>query len=125
MLICDNCKQKNKGRYSTFEIQTEGGYKFVTFCNDCRYGKRPVKSQNEIFDSLQVPFWKLMGQKAKPKDIKLEKMLKWKGMTYGDWRRYRDYKENAKNSSAYNDFTEHVNKYGSSGPSDHEVGKER
>ena len=36
------------------------------------------------FEKLQIPYWKIMGQKAKAKDIEYEKMLKWKGMSYGD-----------------------------------------
>jgi hypothetical protein len=36
------------------------------------------------FNKLQTPFWKMMGQKAKPHEIAYEKELKRRGMTYGD-----------------------------------------
>lgn len=36
------------------------------------------------FNKLQTPFWKLMGQKPKEKDIMYDKFLKDKGWTYGD-----------------------------------------
>lgn len=43
------------------------------------------------FNKLQVPFWKLMGQKPKEKDIQYEKQLKRRGMSYGDAVLERDY----------------------------------
>jgi len=51
--------------------------------------KEPQKRQESIknkseFDKLQIPFWKLMGQKPKARDIVYEKYLKSRGMTYGD-----------------------------------------
>jgi len=88
---CDECKQTGKGRYSTRWIED----KPVTLCDDCRYGKgiqKNVKSENQVFNELQTPFWKLMGQKPKPKDIAYEKYLKSKNMTYGDAVRERNMK---------------------------------
>lgn len=54
------------------------------------------------FEKLQTPFWKLMGQKAKPKDIAYEKYLKARGMTYGDAVLERNL--HADNPSAYSQF---------------------
>lgn len=110
MITCDLCNETGKGRYKTVLLDD----KPVTMCNDCRYGKgvkRGGKSMNQLYDDLQVPFWKLMGQKPKPKDIKLEKYLKNRGMTYGDWRRERDYKM-AKHQSALPEYEAHIKKYG-------------
>lgn len=83
---CQACKQTGKGRYSSF--YHEG--KIVTVCDDCRWGKKPGKSDDQRFNELQIPFWKLMGQKPKPKDIAYEKYLKSKNMTYGDAVRLRN-----------------------------------
>ncbi len=107
-LRCDNCQSKSKGRYSTFWLEN----KLVTLCHECRYGQpRNIKSPNKIFDELQTPFWKLMGQKPKPKDIALDKYLHSRGMSYGDWRRERE-AGLAKNPSALNQFEKHYKKYG-------------
>lgn len=99
---CDECKQRGKGSYTTRWIENT----LVTLCNDCRYGKRlskNVKSENQVFNELQTPFWKLMGQKPKPKDIAYEKYLKSRNMTYGDAVRERNLKAN--NPSAYESFS--------------------
>ena len=82
-IICDDCHKGGKGSYTSRWLDG----KVVTMCDDCRYGKklpRNTKSEKEVYDSLQVPFWKMMGQKAKPRDIVYEKYLKSKNMTYGD-----------------------------------------
>jgi hypothetical protein len=83
--------------------------------NDCVFYKpdcnceKPIeyqklsKSDKELFDSLQVPFWKLMGLPPKEKDIQYEKFLKHRGMTYGDAVRERDYYR-ARNESALKEF---------------------
>ena len=96
---CDSCKSTNKGRYSTFW----SGDALKTLCYECRYGKKAGKSQEQIFNELQTPFWKLMGQKAKPKDIAYEKYLKSRGMTYGDAVKERNYKY-GKEKGAYEQF---------------------
>lgn len=36
------------------------------------------------YDKLQTPFWRLMGQKAKPHEIERERRMKWANKTYGD-----------------------------------------
>ena len=98
---CDGCKQKNKGRYISQWIDG----KSITLCDDCRYGKNipsAAKSDNSTFNELQTPFWKIMGQKPKPKDIAYEKYLKSKNMTYGDAVRERNF--NATHKSAYEQF---------------------
>lgn len=48
-----------------------------------KYGDMTAFGKSQ-YDKLQTPFWKLMGQKPKAKDLQYEKMLKWRGMTYGD-----------------------------------------
>lgn len=98
---CDICKRKGMGRYSTRWME----HQLVTLCDECRYGKRlprAGKSDHEVFNELQTPFWKLMGQKPKPKDIAYEKYLKSKNMTYGDVVRERNRK--ASEPSAYEAF---------------------
>jgi len=106
MITCEQCKETGKGSYTTFEYQG----KLLTLCRECRFGKSPrnTKSDKEVFDSLQVPFWKLMGQKPKPKDIAYEKLLKSRGMTYGDAVRERNYK--AQEKSAFSKLQHELNK---------------
>lgn len=55
--------------------------------------------RNNYYDKLQIPFWKLMGQKPKARDIALDRYLKFHGLTYGQWKQKRDYYE-ARNPSA-------------------------
>jgi hypothetical protein len=110
MIKCDLCKQTGKGRYKTTYFED----RLITLCDECRYGKnikRAAKSNDEMFNYLQTPFWKILGLKPKEREIKLDKYLKSRGMTYGDWRREREYKS-AKHESAYSQFQNHVNKYG-------------
>lgn len=107
---CEECKQTGKGRYTTFEYQG----KFITLCDECRYGTgvaRNTTHPDEIFNQLQTPFWKLMGQPPKPKDIAYEKELKRRGMTYGDAVRERDYYR-AREQSALPRLQEHLNRGG-------------
>lgn len=111
MITCDICKQTGKRRYRTKLIDGQP----ITMCDDCRYGRglpKNYKSKEQIFNELQTPFWKMMGAKPKPRDIVLENYLKRRNMSYGDWRRERDFKEQAKYESALPQFEAHVKKYG-------------
>lgn len=90
MISCEQCKETGKRSYSTFYYED----KLITLCYECRYGvpvKKNLKTSESIFNSLQVPFWELMGQKPKPKDIAYQKYLKSRNMTYGDAVRERNY----------------------------------
>ena len=58
------------------------------------------------YDKLQVPFWRMMGQKAKPRDVAYEKALNHKGWSYGDAALARN--QNAENPSGYNQFKQAV-----------------
>ncbi len=106
MITCDDCKKTGKIKYYTFEYQN----KFITLCHDCRYGvpvPRNGKSDKSVIDSLHVPFWQLMGQKAKPHEIAYEKYLKSKNMTYGDAYLQRNYHE-ARNPSGLKELQKHI-----------------
>jgi len=107
-ITCDRCKETNKGQYKTFKWEyKEGKTKFVTWCYECL--KVPLgkgKTDKKLFEELQIPFWKLMGKKPKERDKRLEKYLKWRGMTYTDWRRERDFYL-AKNQSAIKEWENH------------------
>lgn len=63
------------------------------------------------YDKLQIPFWKLMGQKPKEKDIIYEKQLKSRGMTYGDAVLERSL-QGEQHQSGLSKFNEHYSKYG-------------
>lgn len=122
-LFCELCGQTNKGRYSTFYLEyDEGKKKIVTWCDDCRFMPKG-KTDKKRWEDLQTPFWIMSGQKPKPRDIKLDKYLKHRGMTYADWRRERDYKEHAKYPSALKDYEQHINKYGTKNAHEPSVSK--
>ena len=100
-IVCNQCKRADRRKYSTFYYED----KLLTLCYECRYGVPVPKggiSQDAQFDKYQVPFWKLMGQKPKPKDIAYEKYLKYRGMTYGDAVRERNL--HASEPSVYSKF---------------------
>jgi len=98
---CSKCKTKKK-KYIGMILGTPAVlYKPMCSCESSEY-KKIGKSDKEVFDSLQIPFWRLMGQKPKPKDIAYEKYLRSRGMTYGDAVRERNYQ--ARNPSAYEQF---------------------
>ena len=59
------------------------------------------------FDKLQIPYWRMMGQKAKAKDVAYEKALNHRGWSYGDAVLARS--QNAENPSAYNQFAQQIN----------------
>lgn len=106
MIICDDCKETGKVKYYTFEFKG----KWITLCHNCRYGvpvPRNGKSDKAVIDSLHIPFWQLMGQKAKPHEIAYEKYLKSKNMTYGEAYLKRNYYE-AKNPSGLNEMKKHI-----------------
>lgn len=126
MITCDICKGTGKGRYRTVELEVaEGKGKLVTACYECLSGKpRPGKSNRELFNELQTPFWKIMGLKPTEKDLKLEKYLKHRGIGYGDWRLEREYKQ-AKHESAIKQFESHYKHYGRNNAPDPSFQKDR
>lgn len=108
--FCATCKAK-KEKYLGKILGTPAVmFRNTCHCDEVNFGKTG-KSDKTRFDELQIPFWKLMGQKPKPKDIALERYLKHRNMSYGDWRRERDYRY-AKNPSGLSDWQKHFNKYG-------------
>lgn len=92
---CSICKTKKKKYLGKIM-----GSPAVLYKPQCSCQQSISKGEHRItFDDLQIPFWRLMGQKPKPKDIAYEKYLKSRGMTYGDAVRERDYYQ-ARNPSA-------------------------
>lgn len=109
---CSTCKKK-KEKY----IGSILGTPAVLYRDSCNCALRlrstkRGKSDKQIFDELQTPFWKILGLKPTEKERRLESYLKSKGMTYGDFRRLRDYQEGASNQSAMKQFHKHNNQYG-------------
>jgi len=121
--FCPNCKAK-KEKY----IGEIMGSKAVFFRPICAcstpFEIYKGKTQNQTWEEINTPFWRLMGAKPKPRDIKLEKYLKSKNMTYGDWRRAREYNR-AHYPSAVGHFQEHIKKYGTKNEPDPQVNKDR
>ncbi len=80
------------------ELRPNGKYKQVAV-----QAPKPVQRMSSYdqqqFDKLQTPFWRMMGQQAKAKDIAYEKYLKRRNMTYGDAVLERDYLEGANKSA--------------------------
>jgi len=89
---CSRCKKKKKKYIGRILGTSAVLYKSTCFCDKPIEYKKVNKSEKQIFNDLQIPFWRLMGQKPKPKDIAYEKYLKSHNMTYGDAVRKRDYR---------------------------------
>lgn len=100
--FCPKCKKKKIKYIGKIMGNDAVLYKPDCFCEESVEHKNYGKSDKERFDDLQIPFWRLMGQKPKPKDIAYEKYLKSRGMTYGDAVRERNV--NAPYKSAYEQF---------------------
>ena len=108
---CRECGKKMK-KYIGRIMGTDAVlYKPLCKCTTIIPKKKISITDNKLFDKLQTPFWKLMGQKPKERDAKLEKFLKRKGWSYGDWRRHRDYQE-GRFQSAYPKWEDHLKRYG-------------
>ncbi len=118
MLKCDICKRGNRGHYVSRYVED----KVVTACDDCWYGPKKGKSDDDKFEELQTPFWKMIGAKPKPEEVELDRYLKHRGMSYGDWRRERDY--GATHPSAFPEFERHLNKHGTKNAPDPSFGKD-
>ena len=76
-----SCNNKDTCTSMWVELNRRGRFQQVSV--HAPQSRPHIKSSSE-FDKLQIPFWKLMGQKAKPSDIAYEKYLNRRGMTYGD-----------------------------------------
>ena len=87
MAKCDRC-----GRESSHLVleDTKAGW----LCLKCA-GRPLVLSKETIYRKLQMPFWKLAGQKPTPEEAKTDKWLKKKGMDYYDLQKMRDIQEGA------------------------------
>jgi len=92
---CPICKTKKKKYIGKIMGSPAVLYTSVCNCEKPVEIKKIGKSNKQLFDSLHVPYWRLMGQAPKPKDIAYEKYLKSRNMTYGDAVRERDYKQHA------------------------------
>lgn len=80
-LICG----KNTTSRLYVEYLQNGRFRQVSVNKNPPPRTRPMSlSDQSRFNKLQTPWWKMMGQKPKQKDIEYEKMLKWKNMSYGD-----------------------------------------
>ena len=100
--FCSKCKTKKIKYLGKIMGSPAVFYKPNCSCNKPVHVTKVGKSDSQLFNDLQTPFWKLMGQKPKPKDIVYEKYLKSKNMTYGDAVRQRNL--NAMHASAYDKF---------------------
>jgi len=50
------------------------------------------KSVKEFLEYIGTPFWRHMGLKPKPEELAQEKMMKLRGLTYGDLQKIRNEK---------------------------------
>ncbi len=108
--FCAICGKKQKKYIGKIAGERAIFYKPTCKCSSAVSFKKN-KNPNKIFDNLQVPFWRVAGLKAKPKEVAFEKYLKWKGWSYGDYRKIRDSKL-ARQPSGMKEFEDHWRKYG-------------
>lgn len=110
--FCSKCGKKKRKYIGTLFGTPAVLYKSNCHCEiESVLGRKISLSEKALFDKLQIPFWKLMGLKPKQREIELEKKLKKRNMTYGDYRRERDYYL-ARQPSALPQFEKHIKKYG-------------
>jgi hypothetical protein len=110
--FCSICGKKKKKYIGSIAGTPAVMYQSICKCNDIINIDKIPLTDNKMFERLQTPFWKMAGLKPKPKEIALDRYLKWKGKTYGDWRRERDKAAGANNPSGMKQFEEHWHKYG-------------
>ena len=77
------CLNKNTSAAQWVEMKKDGRFTPIPVEYPKPRTEMSSRAQTE-FNKLQTPYWRMMGQKAKAKDIAYEKALKWRGMTYGD-----------------------------------------
>ena len=109
-LICENCKQGDKGRYSTFFFNK----KLITLCDECRWGigvKSAEDKDKKDFEHISTPFWQHMGLKPNKREQAQLKYLKDHNMSWGDLRKARMANVPQTNEGV-KAFQEHISKFG-------------
>lgn len=109
---CPKCKKKKEKYIGSILGTPAVMFRPTCSCEEKLIFKKSGMTDNQRFEYLQTPFWKLMGLKPKPNEIKLEKYLHSRGMSYGDFRRERDRQEGASAKGGIQKFEQHFNKYG-------------
>lgn len=104
------CASPNTSAGFHVELNRRGRFSRVALKE--RSTTRMSLHQKSLYDKLQIPFWRMMGQKAKPHEAAMEKEMKRRGWTYGDLRLERDHAAGASEQSAMSQFESHYNKYG-------------
>jgi len=85
---CDNCKKKNKGRYSSFI--SDG--KIITLCDECRWGKPHTgRTDSQMAEHINTPFWVHAGQKPRPQDLPMIKYKKEHNLSWTEMKKVREY----------------------------------
>lgn len=109
-LKCDQCGEKNKGRYSTFFF----GKKLATMCNECRWGigiKGSADKDKKTWEHISTPLWVHAGQKPNAEERAQVAYMKKHNMSWGDLRKERDAKL-ARSPGAMKRYQEYMNKEG-------------
>lgn len=107
--FCPKCKTKYQ-KYLGLIMGTKA-VMWRPMCT-CQSGyKSSQKTEKQLFNELQTPFWKMIGAKPKPQEAQLDSYLKRRGIGYGEWRLERE-ANSAKQQGGVDRFNEHVKKYG-------------
>jgi hypothetical protein len=111
-LVCENCKQTDKGRYSTFYFEK----RLITLCDECRWGTTKTvvgeDKDKKLWEHLSTPFWVHMGLDPKTAvEKKQVAHLKKHNMSWGDLRKERD-SYYARSKGGWNQYLEYKRKGG-------------
>jgi hypothetical protein len=118
MLNCDNCHKENQGKYRTIKIEN----KWTTLCWECLgEGQGHGKSDNEMQEYINTPYWLHMGLKPKPEEKEQLKYLKDHNMSWTDMSKVRN--ANATSKGGLEDFKKHKDKYGTKNAPSTKFGK--
>lgn len=97
--VCTKCPECGKNPATIHEVMG------VMRCRSCRERVQTRylndklggwMSNQHLREHAATPFWKHMGLPPKPDEVKKEKYMKWKGMTYGDVQAARNSGKNAR-----------------------------
>jgi len=121
MLSCDNCGEGNKIGYRGFYLETDSGKRWVTWCEECLGQKVGGRTDKEMQEYINTPYWLHLGLKPKPEEKAQLKFLKDHNMSWTDMSKVRN--ANATSKGGLEDFKKHKDKYGTKNAPSTKFGK--
>jgi long-subunit fatty acid transport protein len=120
-MTCDNCNL-DKMALKGFYLETENGKVWVTWCEDCLGYRVTGKTDKEMQEYINTPYWLHMGVKPNLKEKAQLKYLKDHNMSWTDYSKQRNL--GAKSKGGLESFKKHQTKYGRKNAPEAKFGKE-